>query len=304
MAAGTNYQVRVKALCSPYNESAWSSTENFTTSSATVVTEPTVVTNNASGVTQTSATLKGEITDLGNQTITARGFEWKQVGGTATTVNATGTVMTATINGLTAATEYTFRAFATTANTTTYGDWKNFTTLNEQQEPCNAPTNVTVSNITNESLTVSWDANGADKWTLQYRVENGTWSTATVEGTPSYTISGLTEATVYQIQVQAVCDNTTSDWSDMISESTGINNIVNGVALYPNPASDYVEVRISDNDLNVSRFEVYDVYGKLISEVEVVENPTRINVATLSSGIYFVKVITDNGVATKTFIRR
>ena len=180
-----------------------------------------------------------------------------------------------------------------------------FTTFEELQS-CDKPTNIQSTTSSDHSITIVWTDNaGANKWNVRWKAENETaYTTQEVVGEPTYVIEGLQEATTYQIQVQAVCDNTTSDWSDMISESTGINNIVNSVALYPNPASDYVEVRISDNDVNVSRFEVYDVYGKLISEVEVVENPTRINVATLSSGIYFVKVITDNGVATKNFIRR
>ena len=53
--------------------------------------------------------MQGEITDEGEQTITARGFEWKAVqGGTVATINATGTtILTASLTGLTAATEYT-----------------------------------------------------------------------------------------------------------------------------------------------------------------------------------------------------
>ncbi|MBQ9311802.1 MAG: T9SS type A sorting domain-containing protein [Bacteroidales bacterium] len=103
--------------------------------------EPTVVTNTATGITQTSATLNGVITDLGNQTITARGFEWKAtVGGTYTSVSATGTTMTANLTGLTANTSYTYKAFATTANGTQYGTEVTFTTLEAGEEPCTPAT--------------------------------------------------------------------------------------------------------------------------------------------------------------------
>ena len=271
------------------------------------VVNPTVATNDATNVTETTATLNGAITNAGNQTITARGFEWKAVsGGTVATVSATGTTnFTAPLTGLAEGTEYTFRAFATTANGNSYGQWKNFTTNSSSVEPCNTPTNVAASNITKESMTITWNANGASKWNLQYRVVNGAWSTVTVEGNPTYTITDLTEATEYQIQVQAVCDGATSPWSTMISQSTGINaRLMGSISLYPNPASNYVDVRVSDNDIAVSRLEVYDVYGKLINEVEVIENPTRINVENLASGMYFVKVITNDGVATKNFIKK
>ena len=307
LAAGTQYDVRVKAVCNSTSSSAWSSVETFTTETSAQVVEPTVATNDATGITETTATLNGAITNPGNQTITARGFEWKAVsGGTVATVSATGTTnFTAPLTGLAEGTEYTFRAFATTANGNSYGQWKNFTTNSSSVEPCNTPTNVAASNITKESMTITWNANGASKWNLQYRVVNGAWSTVTVEGNPTYTITDLTEATEYQIQVQAVCDGATSPWSTMISQSTGINaRLMGSISLYPNPASNYVDVRVSDNDIAVSRLEVYDVYGKLINEVEVIENPTRINVENLASGMYFVKVITNDGVATKSFIKK
>ena len=211
------------------------------------------------------------------------------------------------MTGLTAGTEYQVRVKAVCGE----GDesqWTEafaFTTNEEVVEPCSTPTNVAASNITKESMTITWSANGASKWNLQYRVVNGTWSTVTVEGNPTYTITDLTEATEYQIQVQAVCDGATSPWSTMISQSTGINaRLMGSISLYPNPASNYVDVRVSDNDIAVSRLEVYDVYGKLINEVEVIENPTRINVENLASGMYFVKVITNDGVATKNFIKK
>ena len=276
---------------------------------APVVVEPTVATNNAQDMTQTSATLYGEITNAGNQAITARGFEWKAVaGGTVATVNAAGTTtFSANLTGLTAATEYTFRAFATTANGNSYGEWKNFTTLNEDQEPCNAPTNVTVTDFGKNSITITWDANGAEKWAAQYRKQGSTaWTMGSNNITsPTYTFSGLEEATVYEYQVQAICDGTTSAWSQTGSHSTGIDSrLMNSVSLYPNPATNHVDVLVSDNDVTVSRLEVYDVYGKLLNEVEVVDNPTRIDVSSLASGVYFVKVITGEGVATKTFVKK
>ena len=47
--------------------------------------------------------------------------------------------------------------------------------------------------------------------------------------------------------------------------------------------------------------EVYDVYGKLINTVNVIDNPTRINVNGLASGMYFVRVTMEQGTVTKTF---
>ena len=84
----------------------------------------------------------------------------------------------------------------------------------------------------------------------------------------------------------------------------GIENyLANNVTLFPNPAREYVDVRV-DGDVNVTAMEVFDVYGKLINTVVVVDNPTRINVSGIADGMYFVRVTTEKGVVTKTFVKR
>ena len=222
------------------------------------------------------------------------------------TVNATPAY---TITGLVAGTDYEVRVKAVCGDGNE-SDWTTsvaFTTLNEVQEPCNAPTNITVTDFGKNSITITWDANGASKWAAQYRKQGSTaWTMGSNNITETtYTFSGLEEATFYEYQVQAVCDGTTSAWSQTGSHSTGIDSrLMNSVSLYPNPATNHVDVLVSDNSVNVSRLEVYDVYGKLLNEVEVVDNPTRIDVSSLAGGVYFVKVITGEGVATKTFVKK
>jgi hypothetical protein len=58
------------------------------------------------------------------------------------------------------------------------------------------------------------------------------------------------------------------------------------------------------DEFNVTNMEVYDVYGKLINTVNVIDNPTRINVSNLAAGMYFVRVTTEQGVATKSFVKK
>ena len=143
-------------------------------------------------------------------------------------------------------------------------------------------------------------------WNVRYRPQNGTWTSATAT-TNSYNITGLAPQTTYEIQVQANCGNgNLSEWSSSIVVTTtvGIDSwLENSVSLYPNPAKEYVDIRV-DGDLNVKMMEVYDVYGKLINTVMVTENPTRINVSSLANGMYFVRVSTEAGMVTKTFIKK
>ena len=271
--------------------------------------DPTVATNAADNITTSGATLHGTITNPDNVTITAKGFEWKATaGGTYTPVTVTGNVLSHDLTGLAPNTGYTYKAFITFDGQTVYGSEMTFTTLpGDTPEPCDVPANVTTSGVTHESITVSWDANpDVSSWNIQYRPVGGQLSSATTN-TNSYTITGLQPETTYEIQVQANCgDGNLSEWSATTSATTtvGIDSwLDNSVSLYPNPAKEYVDIRV-DGDLNVTAMEVYDVYGKLINTVNVIDNPTRINVSGLSDGMYFVRVTTEAGAVTKTFVKK
>ena len=174
-------------------------------------------------------------------------------------------------------------------------------------QPCAVPTGLTATAIHNESIELAWDNADVEGWNIQWRVGTGTWASAHTT-TNSYTITGLTGLTTYEIQVQADCgDGNLSDWSNSITATTtnvGIENFTDlKVTLFPNPAREYVDIRI-DGNANVTAMEVFDVYGKLINTVNVIDNLTRINVNGLADGMYFVRVTTDNGTVTKTFVKK
>ncbi len=171
-------------------------------------------------------------------------------------------------------------------------------------DPCVTPTGLTATNITGESVTITWNNASVSGWNIQYRPQGGQFSTAT-STTNSYTISGLASNTTYEIQVQANCGSgNLSDWSTAITvTTTGIENwLENSVTLFPNPAKEIVNVQCSM--YNVESVEVFDVYGKLITTANDIDNPTRINVSGLADGMYFVRVTTDRGVVTKNFVKK
>ena len=307
----TAYDVRVKGECLTNDWSDWSDILTFTTlSDSSIVIEPTVATNPASDITATGAQLNGTITNAGNQTIITCGFEWKVTGsGTYTTVNSanSGTTFNATLTGLTANTSYTYRAFATTANTTTYGNEVTFTTAEESD--CEAPTGLDTVNVANQHIVIHWTDNaGASQWNVQYCTPNAPWTTENAYAT-THTIAGLEGNTTYQIRVRANCGGgDLSDWSDIIEVTTknvGIDeHLLNSIKLYPNPANDVINVQCTLNNVQVAALEVFDVYGKLINTINDIDNPTSINISRLASGMYFVRVTTEEGVVTKSFVKR
>jgi len=108
--------------------------ENKTFTTLTVI-PPIVTTSAATAIGKNSATLNGTIMN-GSYAIIAYGFEYKKTDSlnyTSISGTKSGTTLTATINSLAHNTNYTFRAYATTAEEgTTYGTELTFKTLYNQ----------------------------------------------------------------------------------------------------------------------------------------------------------------------------
>ena len=310
----TPYHVRVKAVCPEGGVSEWTNLVSFTTLSGGSSSDPTVVTEAASAITEDHAILNATITNPDNVTITATGFEWKATnGGTYTQVagTSTGNTFSANLANLTPNTNYTFKAFITYDNNTVFGEAVTFTTLNQSVVTCDVPTGLHTTNVENHAISIAWDAdNNVDSWNIQYRIGENPWSSTTTSSN-SYTITDLASLTTYEIQVQADCGNENlSDWSSSITATTtnvGIENwLANSVTLFPNPANEYinVECRMQNVEYSITDIQLFDVYGKMIWTNNHLSTPTRINVSGLADGMYFVRVTTDKGAVTKTFVKK
>lgn len=70
------------------------------------------------------------------------------------------------------------------------------------------------------------------------------------------------------------------------------------VMLYPNPAKDVVKI-VSEGIRNIT---VYDVFGQVILSTDTDASEASINLGRNAAGVYVVKVVTANGVATRNII--
>ncbi|APY07149.1 hypothetical protein BWZ20_02000 [Winogradskyella sp. J14-2] len=129
------------------------------------------------------------------------------------------------------------------------------------------------------------------------------WSTG--ETTQSIEVSP-SETTAYTVTVFNALDfdeDTVNVFVDTNCEEDGvvIEDPINGETLefkfsvYPNPATEYVDVKLSGSD-QLTGFYLYDLTGKLIFHEKVeneslnVYSTTRIDVSSLRPGIYLVKL--------------
>ncbi len=105
---------------------------NIWTAVVSYIDAPTISTTSASNITDTTATLGGNITNTGGENNTARGFHYGLTGSYGSTSSESGSystgVYTADITGLDCNTTYHYRAFATNTAGTTNGSDSTFTT--------------------------------------------------------------------------------------------------------------------------------------------------------------------------------
>lgn len=76
---------------------------------------------------------------------------------------------------------------------------------------------------------------------------------------------------------------------------------VNSMALYPNPASDHITIKMAD--AGTAAFEVRDITGKLVYISGSVEGGSHtIDTANFASGVYMLTATSDSAKATKKFV--
>ena len=176
------------------------------------------------------------------------------------------------------------------------------TTFGTKPTPPVAPTNLIAAEIDSTSIKLVWSAVGN---AVSYNVYQDTVVIATVE-LPTYTVDSLMPETEYCFTVTAVNPVGESEKSVEVCATTAsadaIEELTSSFNIYPNPVSDklYIETLTQTQTLTVV---VYNMFGRQQSMVNG-QQSTIIDVTNLNSGVYFVKVVTENGETVKRFIKK
>ena len=105
----------------------------------------------------------------------------------------------------------------------------------------------------------------------------------------------------FGIRLQGNCVSYQFSWTvDDSTLSVDNYNLNSSIKLYPNPVSNNLSVKISNN-LNIEKVEIIGITGKLIKETNFINN--SISTQNLKNGIYFVKIYSDKGISTKKIIK-
>ncbi|QED59565.1 chitinase [Enterococcus durans] len=126
-----------------------------------------------------------------------------------------------TVVNLTPETQYSFsiEAVDTAGNHSLRSDILTITTSKETAQKPSVPRGLTVNNVTQDSVTISWAANDASEKVTQYEIYREGVRIA-VTGTTTFTDTGLMSAKSYVYQVKAINAVGTSEASQSVTATT------------------------------------------------------------------------------------
>ncbi len=76
------------------------------------------------------------------------------------------------------------------------------------------------------------------------------------------------------------------------------------ILLYPNPASDYINLQVEDESVNLLTFEIFTSSGKLIMEENLQVGRIRISLEGMEAGTYILRAKAGNKFYSQTFIKK
>jgi hypothetical protein len=127
-----------------------------------------------------------------------------------------------TVYVYTAGTNSSYNWYGVTANymgAISTGNYVNFLpkttfTYTNEVPVCVSPSDLAVDNITKTTADITWTERGESKaWQVVYESEAETLDVV-VNGTPTCTLSGLTEDTEYNVYIRAICDEDNEEYTD------------------------------------------------------------------------------------------
>lgn len=90
----------------------------------------------------------------------------------------------------------------------------------------------------------------------------------------------------------------------VVTQIEGTTGIDLAVSAYPNPTTDYLQLKIESEKLKDLSFQLYDMNGKLVQNDKITGSKTTINMSNFMRATYFLHIIQSNkGVKTFKIIK-
>ena len=263
--------------------------------------KPTVTTGEATNVGYTTATLNSTIVADPSEPTTQRGWKYRKSSDTTWLIS-----FVPNLTDLTHDTEYSFRAFASTANYPIVEG----STLTFKTKRHSAPTVKTKEAVIincNEAklgmnIAMGSETDIIEKGWWYRKVGEVDWINTKVDH-----VKGLFQNTNYEFYAYVVTQNYPHNYGDTLRFTTPVCTNIDGVEyrlnIYPNPANEQVTVYV-DNLQNGAEVRIVDMLGKTVGSYSIAggDNKVDIDLSALAEGVYLVRIVSDNNIATERLI--
>jgi len=107
---------------------------------------------------------------------------------------------------------------------------------------------------------------------------------------------------VLPVYAAGVCEGTAAkDCKDVSFEVLDIKGYTTTFSIAPNPANDYIIITAKGDFNNI---EVLSFLGQVVLSQTNVGNSAKLDIANLTNGVYFVRIISNNGTSVKKFVKQ
>jgi len=154
------------------------------------------------------------------------------------------------------------------------------------------------------TITATAGDNGTISPSGNVSVEEATNQLFTITPSNGYLIEDVLVDDVSQGAISSYTfTNVQANHTISVSFAAGIdeNNLQNTFNIYPNPANGVLNVTTTQR---FEKVEITTLLGQLIYSKFITEDNFQINVSTYTAGVYFVRLIGDDGIVTKKFVKK
>ncbi len=158
-----------------------------------------------------------------------------------------------------------------------------------------------------DNITIAWEAPEKGEPTAYNLYFN---NELVLNNTKEMSFNTTTTEDFYMAEVVALYDDKTSvgiiktsaTEEEIIDTTNVISNYENRFNIYPNPVKDELTIT---TEVRVEEIAIYDVYGRqaMCQQVNKSTSQQVVNVTGLNSGIYFVRITTEDGEIVKRFVK-
>ncbi|MBN8701661.1 MAG: T9SS type A sorting domain-containing protein [Bacteroidetes bacterium] len=107
----------------------------------------------------------------------------------------------------------------------------------------------------------------------------------------------------YNLSGAALSPEEQTEDNNNIAYKTSFDDVSSSLVVYPNPSKDEVNVQITLSENEQATITLFNYNGVAVKNVVTTEVETKLNIAELPAGMYFVEVVSNNGKEVRKLIK-